>query len=241
MVQIVLTERLEVCAINYKTMKRSLLILSLLLCGLWSQAQIIVSGEITQNTTWTNNNIYIISGWLYVRDGAALTIEPGTLIKGDFATKGALIVERGAKLYADGTAEQPIVFTSQKAPGERYYGDWGGIILCGKASINVPENVGNGTAAGENIIEGGVGSIYGGGANPDDDDNSGILRYVRIEYGGIAFQPNSEINGLTCGGVGRGTIIDHVQVSYSGDDSFEFFGGTVNCTHLVAYLSLIHI
>ena len=216
-------------------MKRSLLILSLLLCGLWSQAQIIVSGEITQNTTWTNNNIYIISGWLYVRDGAALTIEPGTLIKGDFATKGALIVERGAKLYADGTAEQPIVFTSQKAPGERYYGDWGGIILCGKASINVPENVGNGTAAGENIIEGGVGSIYGGGANPDDDDNSGILRYVRIEYGGIAFQPNSEINGLTCGGVGRGTIIDHVQVSFCGDDSFEFFGGTVNCTHLVAY------
>ena len=109
-------------------MKRSLLILSLLLCGLWSQAQIIVSGEITQNTTWTNNNIYIISGWLYVRDGAALTIEPGTLIKGDFATKGALIVERGAKLYADGTAEQPIVFTSQKSPGERYYCSGGGSI-----------------------------------------------------------------------------------------------------------------
>lgn len=216
-------------------MKKILFYLIICLLTMQASAQIIVSGEITSNTTWTNNNIYIISGWLYVRDGAALTIEPGTLIKGDFDSKGALIIERGAQLIADGTAEQPIVFTSQKAPGERYYGDWGGVIICGRASINVPENVGNGTAAGENIIEGGVGSVYGGGANPNDDDNSGILRYVRIEYGGIAFQPNSEINGLTCGGVGRGTTIDHVQVSFSGDDAFEFFGGTVNCTNLIAY------
>lgn len=225
-------------------MKKNLLILFIaVLAAFSSQAQIIVSGEITANTTWTNNNIYLLDGWVYVRDGATLTIEPGTLIKGDFATKGALIIERGARIIADGTAEQPIVFTSQNAPGVnpetqvpyRNYGDWGGLIICGRASINVPENAGNGTVAGENIIEGGVGSIYGGGANPDDNDDSGILRYVRIEYCGIAFQPNSEINGLTLGGVGRGTIIENVQVSYSGDDAFEFFGGTVNCKNLIAY------
>jgi PKD repeat protein len=200
-----------------------------------ADAQIIVSGEITTNTTWTKNNIYLLDGWVYVRDGAVLTIEPGTLIKGDFATKGSLIIERGAQIIADGTAEEPIVFTSQKAPGQRAYGDWGGVIICGRASVNTPENAGAGTSAGEAIIEGGVGSIYGGGANPDDNDNSGILRYVRIEFGGIPFQPNSEINGLTCGGVGRGTTIDHVMVSYSGDDAFEWFGGTVNATNLISY------
>ncbi len=200
-----------------------------------SFAQIIVSGEITTHTTWTNDNIYLLNGWLYVRDGATLTIEPGTLIKGDYTTKGALIIERGAKLIADGTAEQPIVFTSQKPAGQRSYGDWGGVILCGRASLNAPANSGSGTNAGEAIVEGGVGSLYGGGLNPNDNDDSGILRYVRIEFGGIPFQPNSEINGLTLAGVGRGTIIDYVQVSYSGDDAIEWFGGTVDCKHLICY------
>jgi hypothetical protein len=216
-------------------MRKILFSLFILFGALVSSAQIIVSGEIIANTTWTSNNIYLLNGWVYVRDGATLTIEPGTLIKGDFNTKGALIVERGAKLIADGTAESPIVFTSQKAAGQRSYGDWGGVILCGKATVNVPANAGNGTAAGEAIIEGGVGSVYGGAATPDDNDNSGILRYVRIEFGGIPFQPNSEINGLTMGGVGSGTVIENVMVSYSGDDGFEWFGGTVNCKNLVSY------
>lgn len=216
-------------------MKKIILPILFSIIAIISGAQIIVSGEITTNTTWTNDNIYLLHGWLYVRDGATLTIEPGTLIKGDYTTKGTLIVERGARLIADGTAEQPIVFTSQKPAGQRSYGDWGGVILCGKASINAPANAGSGTQAGEAIIEGGVGSLYGGGLNPDDNDDSGILRYVRIEFGGIPFQPNSEINGLTMGGVGRGTVIDYVQVSYSGDDAIEWFGGTVNCKHLVCY------
>lgn len=216
-------------------MKKYLFILVFALSAILADAQIIVSGEVTTNTTWTNDNIYILSGWVYVRAGATLTIEPGTVIKGDFVSKGALIIERDADIIADGTPEQPIVFTSQKAAGQRSYGDWGGLIICGKASVNAPANAGNGTVAGEAIIEGGVGSIYGGGANPDDDDSSGIIRYVRIEYGGIPFQPNSEINGLTMGGVGRGTIIENVQVSYCGDDAFEWFGGTVNCKNLVAY------
>jgi PKD repeat protein len=125
--------------------------------------------------------------------------------------------------------------TSQRAAGQRSYGDWGGLIICGRAAVNSPANAGNGTAAGEAVVEGGVGSIYGGGANPDANDNSGIISYVRIEFGGIPFQPNSEINGLTMCGVGNGTTIDHVQVSYCGDDAFEWFGGNVNVKNIIAY------
>jgi hypothetical protein len=216
-------------------MKKLLLGIGMILTAGLLNAQIIKSGNITASETWTANNIYILDGWVYVKAGATLTIEPGTIIKGDFATKGALIIERDGKIYANGTAEQPIVFTSQKSVGSRSYGDWGGLIICGKASVNAPANAGNGTAAGEALIEGGVGSIYGGGATPDDNDSSGVLRYVRIEYPGIAFQPNSEINGLTLGGVGRKTKIENIQVSYSGDDSYEMFGGTVNLKNIIAY------
>ncbi|MDQ3111118.1 MAG: hypothetical protein M3R17_14590, partial [Bacteroidota bacterium] len=205
------------------------------MCFLSMNAQIIKSGNITASETWTNNNIYILSGWVYVKAGATLTIQPGTIVKGDFTTRGALIIERDAKIIADGTSDQPIVFTSQKSVGQRSYGDWGGLIICGRASVNAPANVSLGTLQGEAVIEGGVGSIYGGGPTPNDNDSSGVLRYLRIEYAGIAFQPNSEINGLTCGGVGRKTVIEHIQISYSGDDSYEFFGGTVNAKWLVAY------
>lgn len=187
----------------------------------------IPAGNITTNTTWTSGNTYLLNGWVYVQSGVTLTIEPGTIIRGDKVNKGALIIERGGKLVANGTAAQPIVFTSNQAVGSRDYGDWGGIILCGKASIN--------TTGGEATIEGGVGSLYGGGANPDDNDNSGSLQYVRIEFPGIAFAPNNEINGLTMGGVGKGTTLDYIQVSYSGDDSFEWFGGTVNAKHLITF------
>jgi hypothetical protein len=195
-----------------------------------SQNVITVTGDISANTNWTNDNIYLLSGFVYVTGNSELNIQPGTIIKGDKASKGSLIVTRGSKLIADGTMSQPIVFTSNEPAGLRGYGDWGGIILCGKAPINDP--------AGEKVIEGGVDPVKGlyGGIVPGD--NSGILRYVRIEFPGIAFMPNNEINGLTLGGVGNGTIIDHVQVSYSGDDAFECFGGTVNMKHLIAYRSL---
>lgn len=219
-------------------MKRifTLLLLASLLSlqtSVFAQAPVVVvSGYITTNTTWTKDNIYLLTGFVYVSGNATLTIEPGTLIKGDKFSKGALIVARGSKLMADGTETEPIVFTSNGPLGFRTYGDWGGIILLGKATINQP--------GGEAVIEGGVddgqgNGTYGGGATPDDDDNSGVLRYVRIEFPGIAFTPNNEINGLTCGGVGRGTVLEHIQVSYSGDDSYEFFGGTVNAKYLVAF------
>ena len=165
---------------------------------------------------------YTLKGWVYIADGAQLTIEPGTIIKGDKQTKSAIIAERGGKLIAQGTATEPIVFTSGEAAGSRKPGDWGGIILCGKAKNN----------QGEQQIEGGPRTKHGGS---DDADNSGVLSYVRIEFAGNPFQKDKEINGLTLGSVGSGTKIDHVQVSYSNDDSYEWFGGTVNCKYLIAY------
>ena len=165
---------------------------------------------------------YVLKGWVYVAEGAELTIEPGTVIKGDKQTKSSLIVERGGRIVAQGTATAPIVFTSGEAAGERRPGDWGGLILCGRAQNN----------QGEMQIEGGPRTKHGGQENAD---NSGVLSYVRIEFAGYPFNTDQEINGLTLGSVGSGTTIDHVQVSYSNDDSFEWFGGSVNCRHLVAY------
>jgi hypothetical protein len=171
-------------------------------------------------------NVYFLNGWVYIDTLVTLTIQPGTIIRGDKGNKGAIIVERGGKLIANGNVNEPIVFTSNQPVGSRNYGDWGGIILCGRATIN--------PAGGIATIEGGVGTQYGGGSNPDDADNSGSLKYVRIEFPGVAFQPNNEINGLTMGGVGNGTTLDYVQVSFSGDDAFEWFGGKVNAKHLIA-------
>ena len=166
--------------------------------------------------------VYTLKGWVYLAEGAQLTIEPGTIILGDKTSKAALIAERGSKLIAQGTADAPIVFSSAQKAGSRKPGDWGGVILCGKAKNN----------QGEQQIEGGPRTKHGG---QDDADNSGVLSYVRIEFAGYPFEKDKEINGLTLGSVGSGTKIDHVQVSYSNDDSFEWFGGTVNCDHLIAY------
>ncbi|MEW5845658.1 MAG: T9SS C-terminal target domain-containing protein [Bacteroidota bacterium] len=183
-----------------------------------------VSGEISQNTLWEAKDTIILDGFVYVKSGATLTIEPGTLIKGLSDSKACLIVERGAKIVADGTAQKPIVFTSDKPAGERNPGDWAGIIICGKAPIN--------QVGGEAEIEGGTGAVYGG---TDPNDNSGILRYVRIEFAGYEVSNGNEINGLTMGGVGSGTTIEYVQVSYGRDDSYEWFGGNVNAKYLVSY------
>lgn len=182
-----------------------------------------VEGETEVDFTFTSGTKWLLKGFVYVNGGATLTVQPGTIVKGDKDSKGTLIVRRGGKLIADGSASQPIVFTSNQPVGSRSYGDWGGIVICGQAPHNQPSDP---------VIEGGPDAQYGG---TNASDNSGILRYVRIEFCGIAFQPNQEINGLTLGAVGSGTTIDHVQVSYSGDDSFEFFGGTVNVKHLVAF------
>ena len=134
----------------------------------------VLSGDIRGNRTLSADTVYTLDGFVYVVDGATLTIPAGTVIQGKSGTKAALIVERGGKLIAEGTAEDPIVFTSDKPAGQRNYGDWGGVILCGKAVIN----------SGEAQVEGGPRTMYGG---QDDNDNSGVLRYVRIEFGGVEF------------------------------------------------------
>jgi hypothetical protein len=193
---------------------------------------ITVTGDITTSVTWTPDKLYLLNGFVYVKNNAILTIQPGTIIKGISGTKGALIVERGSKLMAVGTVTNPIVFTSDKPIGMRASGDWGGVVLCGKATTNKHD-----TNPGEGVAEGGIGSLYGGN---DDADNSGVLQYVRIEFPGIPLTStaNSEINGLTMYAVGSGTTMDHIQVSFSGDDSYEWFGGTVNLKYLVCHRGL---
>jgi hypothetical protein len=185
-----------------------------------------VSGTITSNTTWTSNNVYLLQGLVYVDSLVTLTIEPGTVIRGS-GGNSSLIVRRGAKLNAEGTPCAPIVFTSNQPAGSRAPGQWGGVLLLGKARHNLGQNI---------LIEGldGANSAnYHGGT--DDDDNSGVLKFVRIEYSGFIFSPNNEINGLTMGSVGRGTVLDYIQVSFNDDDAFEWFGGSVSGKHLVSY------
>ena len=202
----------------------------LILASSLGAQEAVLKGDITANRTLNADSTYLLTGFVRVKAGATLTIPAGTVLYGDFNTQGSLIVQPGAKIMAQGTVHRPIIFTSQFAkPGSGQApqrGDWGGVIILGNAPINVP----GGTAA----IEG-PGDSYGG-TNPDD--NSGVLSYIRIEYAGIAFSPDNEINGLTFGGVGRGTQVDHIQVSYANDDSFEWFGGTVNGKYLIAYRGL---
>ena len=186
------------------------------------------AADITTNTTWSG--VVLLQNKIYVKNNATLTIAPGTIIRGDKATQATLIITRGAKINAQGTASQPIVFTSNEAVGNRNEGDWGGIVVLGLAKNNQPGGVAN--------IEGIVATTdtqYGGAF---DTDNSGTIKYVRIEFAGIALEPNKEVNGITFGSVGSATTVDYVQVSHSGDDSFEWFGGTVNCKHLIAYRGL---
>jgi hypothetical protein len=182
-----------------------------------------LTGNINTTTTLTADKVWTLKGYVYVTDGAKLIIQPGTTIVSDISEKGALVIERGAQIVAEGTATKPIVFTSGKAVGERAPGDWGGIVILGRAKTN---------RTSEPTIEGGIGRPYGG---TNDGDNSGVLRFVRIEYAGIAALPNSEINALTLGGIGSGTIIENVQTIYANDDAFEFFGGTVSARNLYAF------
>ncbi|NCI51499.1 hypothetical protein GWC95_16335 [Sediminibacterium roseum] len=197
----------------------------------------ILEGRIITNLTLKAQYTYKLRGLVYVTSGAILTIEPGTKIVGENGKNGALIITRGAKIIADGTADKPIVFTSEAANPQR--GDWAGLVILGQAPNNSSYNGVDGVGE----IEGGVNNsdglgLYGLGTTSNLADNSGILRYVRIEYAGYAFLPDKEINGLTLGGVGNQTIVDYVQVSYANDDSFEWFGGSVNCKHLISYRTL---
>lgn len=204
------------------------------------------AGNITTNTTWTADKIYRLNGFVRVgKDEQAgantapvissptiLTISPGTVIYGKTGTPGgSLIVQRGSQIIANGTAAAPIIFTSEKSPGTKKSGDWGGVVLCGQAKNNILNSSTTGTPGIEQL-EGGYGGFHGGS---NDADNSGSLKYVRIEFAGYPINPNQEINGLTIGSVGSATILQYIQVTYANDDSFEWFGGTVNASNLIAY------
>jgi len=193
--------------------------------GSTSSDTINIRGTITSNTTWSSNKVYRLRGYVYVDSPAVLTIEAGTKIISNNDSAGVLVIYKGAKIIAQGTKDKPIVFTSAE-PNPKP-GDLGGVVLVGKAT-------GNGNHA---VLEGGVDDkhkLFGGN---DDHDNSGILRYVRIEYPGKAVNPDDEINGLSLYAVGDGTTIEYIQVIRGLDDAYEFFGGSVKCRYLIAYNS----
>ncbi len=183
---------------------------------------IVLEGDLETQTLSKDGN-YLIRGQVFVRDGETLTIEPGTILKGEKSTKGTLIIDRGGKLIADGTLQEPIVMTSELGPGQRDRGDWGGIVVLGRAKTNQidPE------------IEGITPAVVFGG--DDDDDDSGIMRYLRVEFAGIELTPNNETNSITMGGVGNGTVLEYAMVSYGGDDGFEWFGGSNDGKYLIAH------
>jgi hypothetical protein len=213
---------------------------------------IVVTQNITTNTTWTSDNVYQLGGRIVVTDGATLTIEPGTIIKGEAGTGAnatALIIARGSKINADGREDAPIIFTSvadEISPEDIEAGDfispnldptinglWGGVIILGNAPISASNDVGDVSQVQiEGIPTSDANGLYGGN---DPADNSGILRYVSIRHGGANIGSGNEINGLTLGGVGNGTIIEHVEIVSNQDDGIEWFGGSVNVNNVVVW------
>lgn len=197
--------------------------------------------DITTTLTLDATQTYLLKGFIVVRSGGKLVIPAGTVIRGqaDLNTTprnyASIIVERGGQIEVLGTAANPVVFTSAKAVGQRERADWGGIVISGRALHNqvTAANLNNFQIEGFNTVT--FDPNLGRCGGTDNNDNSGILRYFRIEFGGLAFEANREINGLTLGAVGAATEMHHIQCSYINDDSFEWFGGSVNSSHLIAY------
>ena len=180
---------------------------------------VILEGRLNADKTLSVAYDYLLRGAVFVEGGATLTIEPGVKIYGEQASTGTLIIAKGSKIIADGTPDAPIVMSSDAFEGSRARGQWGGLIINGDAPTN----------QGLTFGEGDTGAF--GGNNPTD--SSGVLRYVRVEYAGIEFSPDNELNGIAFQGVGSGTIVDHVQVHMNQDDGVEMFGGTVNLKYVM--------
>lgn len=174
-------------------------------------------GDITGEVKLDSTKVYKLTGMVKVKNGAKLIIPAGTRIEGIGGTSAAIVVEQGGKIFVNGTAQKPVVMTSGLSTKSR--GDWGGLVICGKA----PCNSGGGMSE--------VGDVPYGGNDPDD--NSGVIRYLRIEYAGAAFNSEKEYNGLSLFGVGKGTIIEYVQIHECADDGIEFYGGTVDAKYIV--------
>ncbi len=191
----------------------------------------VLNADIAANRTLYSDTVYTLSGYVKVQSGATLTIEAGTKIIGDTATAGSsLWILRGAKIDAQGTSSAPIVFTSARSAGNRKPGDWGGIIIVGNGIINRTGTINTEGPPAE-------AEVYSGGA--DNTDDSGTLRYVRIEFAGfdVSGGGGSELNGLSLYAVGSGTTLEYVEVLSGLDDSFEWWGGAVDGRYLVSYES----
>jgi len=208
---------------------------------------IVITANISQNTTWETGNVYVLAGRITVLSGVTLTIEPGVIIKGQAGTGAnatALLVARGATLLAEGTSDQPIIFTSvadEIEPGQvespnldpDIDGLWGGLIVLGNARISASNDNGDISEVQiEGIPTSDPNGLYGG---DNDADNSGVLKYISIRHGGTNIGSGNEINGLTMGGVGNGTVVENIEVVANQDDGVEWFGGTVNVTNLVVW------
>ncbi len=193
----------------------------------------VLQGDLTGTTNLTADKKYLLKGFVYVPSGSTINIAAGTVITGQ--VQAALIIEPGATINAIGTASNPIVFTSAADAGTRARGNWAGLVLAGNAKVNTA------TPTSKPLCEGGIRTHYGNdvsAASTVDQDNSGTLKYVRIEYAGYAPIPGSELNGLTFAGVGSGTTIEYVQTSYANDDGMEWFGGSVNAKHIINFAAI---
>jgi hypothetical protein len=217
-------------------------------------ATVSVNADIAASQTWSSTNTYILENVVYVISGATLTIEPGTVIRGEPESApgafdpGTLVITRGSRIIANGTPTNPIIFTDlfdDQVPGgagtdpqystwSQLSGQWGGLVLLGNSYIAV-NTLSGPDALRDNQIEGLTASTFGRYGGGDDDDNTGELSYVSIRYGGFNLSANNEINGLTLGAVGRMTSVHHIEAINIKDDAFEFFGGTVNTKNMVAY------
>lgn len=192
--------------------------------------------NITGTVTLDASKVYLLTSTCVVRSGGKLIIPAGTVIRGaaDLTATpklyATLVVERGGMIEVNGTSSNPVVMTSNKAAGSRDRGDWGGLVLCGKAVNNQSVDA---QLEGFNNVA--VDNTLGKFGGTDDADNSGVIKYVRIEFAGLAFEPNKEVNSLTMGSVGSKTEIEGVQCSFGNDDGFEWFGGTVNCKKLISF------
>lgn len=222
-------------------MKQFYTLLAFMAITIGSFAQVVVNEAITENTTWSSDNEYLCDGVIYVESGATLTVEPGTVVKfkseptvadTNLAKTSALVITRGAKIMAEGTMQEPIIFTAEDdnlngnlLPEDN--GKWGGIIILGNAPAH---KEGNTTAI---QIEG-IPSFESRGQYGGDNasDNSGTMTYCSIRFTGIGFAPGDEIQGLTLGGVGSGTTLDYIDIFSTADDGIEIFGGTVNIRHI---------
>lgn len=193
----------------------------------YNESTHILSGIIDVNTTLYKKNTYLLMNVVYVTNNATLTIEPGTIIRGDFDTCGTLVVAQGSKIIAEGTVTDPIVFTSNKNASERKPGDWGGLVILGDAPVNKYGGIGT--------LDFNLNPKYNVYGGHNAESNSGILKYLRIEFSGRKLNALKELNGLSLAGVGNKTKIDYIQISFSNDDSFESYGGDVKLNNLISF------